>query len=255
MLTFEHQQCSLGGSKLMKKALMATAAVAVVLPLAACGSTKQSLAQLGSSTAAAASASGTSSSMAPSTALSSTTTSSWTADSSPSTNASGLPDLALPSDVNLQFNLPRTSDSTQAAALQGLAMVEKAMYKATETGAVSGPLLDDFDINDAKLQIGHFLASQKQAGTTVTGTNVYYDWKFTQEDPGQKAAQITYCEDQNKFIGKNRSTGRLVPQQTGLAQIYSFKVTMVVDIHDGRWKAGYYTWTAGDKACQAAEGH
>jgi hypothetical protein len=89
----------------------------------------------------------------------------------------------------------------------------------------------------------------------VTGTHVYYDWKFTEEDPSHKAAQITFCEDQNKFFAKGRTTGQQVPQTPGLAQILSFKVTMVVDIHDGRWKAGYYTWMAGDKACQAAEGH
>lgn len=230
------------------KLLMVTAAVATVLPMTACGGGSQPEAKLTNTTAS------TASSATAATTASQPSTSPTVASTSAPTPI-GLPDLTLPADVILQFNLPKTTDPTQDAALQGLVLVEKAKYKATEIGTDSGPLVDDFDINDANQQVSHYLAHKQGNNTTVIGTNVYYDWKFTQEDPNHKAAQITFCEDQNKFFAKDRTTGRQVPQDSGLAQILSFKVTMVVDIHDGRWKAGYYTWSSGDKACQAAEGH
>jgi hypothetical protein len=235
----------------MKKALMVTAVAGVVFPLAACGGSKQPAAQLGSPATGVTSTSASSST--PSAASSSTATPSLTSASSSATGTSGLPDLTLPSDVTLQFNLPKTTDSTQAAGLQGLVLAEQAKYKATETGTVTGPLVNDFFINDANQQIDTYLVHKQGNDTTVTGTNVYYDWKFPQEIPN-KGVQITYCEDQNKFLAKDRKTGQSIPQESGLGQILGLKVNMVVDT-DGRWKAGTYTWTAGDKTCQAAEGH
>jgi hypothetical protein len=163
-------------------------------------------------------------------------------------------DLTLPSDVTLQFNLPSPGDPAKDAALQALTMVETAKYKATETGLASGPIVDDFAVQAARESIKTYLLFKQGKGETVTGTNVYYDWKFGQATPDNKAFQITYCEDQNKFPPKNRATGKAVPQQSGLAQFLSLKVNMIVDT-DGRWKAAYYTWKSGDVTCQAAEGH
>lgn len=234
------------------KVLM-VAAVAVVLPVAACGSS-QPAAKInagpgGGSTAA--SVSPTTSTM--STAPTASTTSAAPTSSSTAT-AGGLPDLTLPPDVILQFNLPKTGDSAKDGALQGLVQEEEAQFKATELGVSSGPIVDDFDIQDANNSIKSLLILQQHKNETVTGTNIYYNWKFPEVDPGEKSMQITFCEDENKFLSKSRATGQPLPQQSGLAQIYSFKVDMLID-HDGRWKAAYYTWKEGDTGCRAAEGH
>jgi len=237
------------------KMLMTAVAVAVVLPVTACGGGSQPPAKLSngaSSTGASAATTSAIASPTPATASSSTS-----ASTAPSTSAAagGLPDLTLPSDVTLQFNLPKTGDPAKDAALQGLVQAEEAKYKATETGLINGPLVDDFYIVDGPRMVEQYLVRKQQAGTTVTGTNVYYDWTFTGGSADHTAYQITYCEDQNKLLGKNRATGQAVPQSSGLAQILSFKVNMIVDKKDGRWKAGYYDWKSGDVTCQAAEGH
>ena len=150
--------------------------------------------------------------------------------------------------------MPKTGKAAVDAALQGLVQVEQAQFKATELGVTTGPIVDDFYIQDAGFSVRQFLSYMQGKGETVTGTNVYYNWKFPEVDPGGKSIQITYCEDQNKLFAKNRTTGQTVPQQSGQAQFYSYKVDMLVDKKDGRWKAAYYAWKEGDAACQAAEG-
>ena len=232
--------------------LMAATAVAFVLPMAACTSS-QPAAKLPSFTASTGT-SGTPTTSASSTPITAASSASPTAASSSSaTAAGGLPDLTLPSDVTLQFNLPKTGDPAKDAALQGLVQAEEAKYKATEMGVTDGPIVTDFFIVDAPRMVAQYLVRKQQAGTTVTGTNVYYDWNFTESAADHKGFQITYCEDQNKFFGKNRATGQTLPQPSGLAQILSLKVNMITD-KDGRWKAGYYDWKTGDVTCQAAEG-
>ncbi|WP_194897039.1 hypothetical protein [Catenulispora pinisilvae] len=230
------------------------AVAAVILPVAACGSS-QPAAKItpgpgGDTTTASASPTTSATSTVP---TASTSSAAPTSNSSPAA-AGGLPDLTLPPDVTLQFNLPKTGDAAKDGALQGLVQEEEAQFKATELGVSSGPIVDDFDIQDANNSIKALLILQQRKGETVTGTNIYYDWKFPEVDPSEKSMQITFCEDENKFLSKSRTTGQSLPQQTGLAQIYSFKVDMLLD-HDGRWKASYYTWKAGDAECQAAEGH
>lgn len=232
---------------------MVAVAAAVAMTATACGSS-QPAAKIpsgsgGTSGASSASAAATSSA---SSAASSTPSTAPSTAGSPTLPA-GI-DLSLPSDVTLQFNLPTTGDPAKDAALQALTWVETAKYKATETGLAAGPIVDDFAIQDARESIKSYLLFKQGKGETVTGTNVYYNWKFAQAAAGDKAFQITYCEDQNKFPPKNRATGKAVPQQSGLAQFLSLKVNMIVDT-DGRWKAAYYTWKSGDVTCQAAEGH
>lgn len=226
------------------------AAAAVAMTATACGSS-QPAAKLPSGSGGTSGASSAAS-------VAATSSASSAASSTPSTaGTSTLPagiDLSLPSDVTLQFNLPTTGDPAKDAALQALTRVETAKYKATETGLAGGPIVDDFAIQDARESIKSYLLFKQGKGETVTGTNVYYNWKFAQATAGNKAFQITYCEDQNKFPPKNRATGQAVPQQSGLAQFLSLKVNMIIDT-DGRWKAAYYTWKSGDVTCQAAEGH
>lgn len=242
-----------------KNVLLAAAAIAVALPVAGCGSS-QPAAKIGAGSGGGVTSPPVSSAPATSATGAPTSTTGHSASATPSTGSSSsavsddLPDLTLPSDVILKFNLPKTGDPAKDAALQGLGQVEKAKFKATEHGATSGPIVDDFDIRDANNSMKSFLIFMHGKGVTVTGTNVYYDWKFPEVDPGKKSMQITFCEDENKFFAKYRTTGKTVPQQAGLAQILSFKVDMLLD-NDHRWKATYYTWKAGDTECQAAEGH
>lgn len=231
--------------------LMTAVVASAVLAMAACGSS-QKPANLTSAGGATSTATTSAAASTPSTAASSSATPTAAGSSSPAAN--GLPDLTLPADVTLQFNMPKTGDAAKDAALAGLAQAETAKYKATELGVSGGPVVDDFFIGNGNNGVKQYLVRKVSSGQTVTGTNVYYDWKFTQSNPDNKGFQITYCEDQNKFFGKSRTSGQQVPQPAGLAQILSLKVDMIVD-KDGRWKAGFYSWTTGDVTCQAAEGH
>lgn len=236
------------------KMLMTAVAAAVVLPMAACSGGSQPPAKLSSGASSTGALAATTSAIASPTPA--TASSSTSASTAPSTSAAvgGLPDLTLPSDVTLQFNLPKTGDPGKDAALQGLIQAEEAKYKATELGADNGPIVNDFYIVDGPRMVEQYLALKVGDDTTVTGTNVYYNWKFTQATADHKGYQVTYCEDQNKFFDKKRATGQVLPQQSGLAQILGLTVTMVLD-KDGRWKAGSYDWKSGDATCHAAEGH
>lgn len=228
------------------------AVAAFVLPMAACGSSQPAAKLPSSGTSTGTSGTPTTASASPTPTTAASSASPTAASSSSATAAGGLPDLTLPSDVTLQFNLPKTGDPAKDAALQGLAQAEKAVYKATELGVNAGPLLDDFFVGQGPMMVGQYMSLKKDNGTTVTGTTVYYNWKFT-GSTDHNAYQITYCQDQNKFFDKNRATGQTVPQQSGLGQLISYKVDMVLD-KDGRWKDGYYFWKSGDTACQV-DGH
>lgn len=232
---------------ILMTAVLATAAMA----MAACGSSQKpaTITSAGGTSAATSPAAATST---PSTAASSTVAPTTASSSPPAAN--GLPDLTMPADVTFQFNMPTTGDAAKDAALKGLAQAETAKYKATELGTSDGPIVDDFFILDAGRTVRQYLVRKVNDSTTVTGTDFYYNWKFGQATPDNKGFQITYCEDQNKFFAKSRTTGQQLSQPSGLAQILSRTVNMVLD-KDGRWKAGLYNWKTGDATCQAAEGH
>jgi uncharacterized protein YceK len=178
-------------------------------------------------------------------------TSSATPSTSAAASADAPPvDLTLPPDVKLVFDIKPTGNAVEDKILQDFANTSRAQYKAVFDNQPRGLLPHLYTADAGLVSMVDYVLSKQKSGTVVTGTKRYYKVKVSERNA--LAARVTYCEDETRFFGKVRTTGkvlRTVPNPKDYALV---KVTVRRNAKTGIWQQIAYLPTKGARQCMSA---
>ncbi|UOB10983.1 hypothetical protein MQE23_18725 [Streptomyces sp. HP-A2021] len=147
---------------------------------------------------------------------------------SPSASASavaGRPDVSLPSDLEVEFDITKPSDTRHAAALDGAENYILALNHGITAQDPEDPAYKFYSLGNAT----KYAQSQIQAWVdddwTATGTDSYYQGK-TDDVGTSKGVLVTMCRDQGKFYGKNVKTKKIRYTKPSLNDFQEFRLLM-----------------------------
>ncbi|MFH9003631.1 hypothetical protein ACH4E5_10365 [Streptomyces afghaniensis] len=147
---------------------------------------------------------------------------------SPSASASavaGRPDVSLPSDLEVEFDITKPSDTRHAAALDSAENYILALSHGITAQDPEDPAYKFYSLGNAT----KYAKSQIQAWVdddwTATGTDSYYQGK-TDDVGTSKGVLVTMCRDQGKFYGKNVKTKKIRYTKPSLSDFQEFRLLM-----------------------------
>ncbi|MFF7310320.1 hypothetical protein [Streptomyces sp. NPDC008137] len=139
--------------------------------------------------------------------------------------ASGRPDVSLPSDLKVEFDITKPSDTRHAAALDSAEKYILALNHGITAQDPDDPAYQFYSLGNAT----KYAKSQIQAWVgddwTATGTDSYYQGRT--DDVGKSdGVLVTMCRDQGKFYGKNVETKKIRYTKQSLNDFQEFRLLM-----------------------------
>ncbi|WP_329471906.1 hypothetical protein OIE75_21985 [Streptomyces sp. NBC_01723] len=135
------------------------------------------------------------------------------------------PDVSLPSDLKVDFDLAQPSEDSHAAALDNAKNYILALNHGITAQAPEDPAYRFYSLGNA----AKYARTQIQAWVddewTATGTDSYY--KSRTDDVGESGGVlVTMCRDQSKFFGKNVKTEKVKHTEPSLNDYQEFRLLM-----------------------------
>ncbi|SMQ18161.1 hypothetical protein SAMN06272771_4601 [Streptomyces sp. Ag82_O1-12] len=139
--------------------------------------------------------------------------------------ASGRPDVSLPSDLKVEFDITKPSDTRHAAALDNAQNYILALNHGITAQNPDDPAYRFYALGSAT----KYAKSQIQAWVdddwTATGSDSYYRGRT--DDVGTSGGVlVTMCRDQSKFYGKNVKTKKIRYTKQSLNDFQEFRLLM-----------------------------
>ena len=138
---------------------------------------------------------------------------------------SGRPDVSLPSDLKVEFDVTKPSDSRHAAALDSAKSYILALDHGITAQDPEDPAYKFYSLGSAT----KYAKSQIQAWVdddwTATGSESYYRGR-TDDVGTSKGVLVTMCRDQSKFYGKNVKTKKIRYTKESLNDFQEFRLLM-----------------------------
>ncbi|MGI5427837.1 hypothetical protein [Streptomyces sp. CA-179760] len=138
---------------------------------------------------------------------------------------SGQPDVGLPSDLKVEFDIPKPSDARHATALDSAEKYILALNHGITAQDPEDPAYRFYSLGNA----AKYAKSQIQAwvddGWTATGTDSYYQGR-TDDVGTSDGVLVTMCRDQGKFYGKNVETKKIRYTKESLTDFQEFRLLM-----------------------------
>lgn len=145
---------------------------------------------------------------------------------SPSASAaSGRPDVSLPSDLEVQFDITKPSDTRHAAALDSAENYILALNHGIAAQDAEDPAYKFYSLGNATKYAKSQIQAWVDDGWTATGTDSYYQGK-TDDVGTSKGVLVTMCRDQGKFYGKNVKTKKIRYTKPSLDDFQEFRLLM-----------------------------
>ena len=135
------------------------------------------------------------------------------------------PDVSLPSDLKVDFDLAQPSEDGHAAALDNAKNYILALNHGITAQDPEDPAYSFYSLGNA----AKYARTQIQAWVddkwTATGTDSYY--KSRTDDVGDSGGVlVTMCRDQSKFFGKNVETEKVKHTEPSLNDYQEFRLLM-----------------------------
>ncbi|MFF9125796.1 hypothetical protein ACF09J_21235 [Streptomyces sp. NPDC014889] len=151
-----------------------------------------------------------------------------TATATPTVSASsgsGQPDMNLPSDLQVQFDVTRSSDTRHAAALDSAKNYILALNHGITAQDPDDPAYQFYSLGNATKYARNQIQAWVKDEWTATGTDSYY--KARTDDVGtSRGVLVTMCRDQSKFYGKNVKTQKIRYTKESLDSYQEFRLFM-----------------------------
>ncbi|MBU6531928.1 hypothetical protein ACFUIW_24055 [Streptomyces sp. NPDC057245] len=153
-----------------------------------------------------------------------------TGASSPSASesASGAddrPDLSLPTDLKVEFDVSQPSEDRHAAALDNAKNYILALNHGITAQDPDDPAYQFYSLGNAT----RYARTQIQAWVddkwTATGTDSYYKSR-TDDVSDSGGVLVTMCRDQSEFFGKNVDTEKVKHTEPSLDDYQEFRLLM-----------------------------
>ncbi|MEU3891000.1 hypothetical protein [Streptomyces sp. NPDC029041] len=138
---------------------------------------------------------------------------------------SSRPDVSLPSDLEVEFDITKPSDARHAAALESAQNYILALDHGITAQDPDDPAYRFYSLGSAT----KYAKSQIQAWVdddwTATGSDSYYRGR-TDDVGTSKGVLVTMCRDQSKFYGKNVKTKKIRYTKESLNDFQQFRLLM-----------------------------
>jgi hypothetical protein len=159
------------------------------------------------------------------------------------------PSTALPKDLTMTFDWPRTGDATKDAVLRDGEQYVRALKRASAEGDIKDPAYLFYSRDDALSYAHDQIKANIDGGWAPTGHDHYYAAKVDVVNSG--SATLSFCRDQSKVFSKNVKTGKVV---RGTPNADSFILYNLLLVHDsasnGVWQSSRITVIEGAKQCR-----
>ncbi|NUP20479.1 MAG: hypothetical protein HOZ81_31235 [Streptomyces sp.] len=151
-----------------------------------------------------------------------------TGSNSPSASAaadSDRPDVSLPSDLKVDFDMTDPSDTKHAAALDNAKNYILALNHGITAQDPKDPAYQFYSLGNATKYARTQIQAWVDDEWTATGTDSYY--RAQTDDVGSSGGVlVTMCRDQSKFYGKNVKTQKIKYTDPSLNDYQEFRLLM-----------------------------
>ncbi|MFB7328182.1 hypothetical protein [Streptomyces sp. NPDC056190] len=138
---------------------------------------------------------------------------------------SGQPDLSLPSDVHVEFDVTQPSDARHAAALSSAKNYILALKHGITAQDPKDPAYQLYSLGNATKYAQKQIQAWVDGEWTATGTDSYYKAR-TDNVGGSRGVLVTMCRDQSKSYGKNVKTNKIKYTKASLDDYQEFRLLM-----------------------------
>ncbi|MFI1098587.1 hypothetical protein [Streptomyces sp. NPDC020917] len=173
-----------------------------------------------------------------------------TASASPTaSDAVKRPSTALPKDLTMAFDWPKTGDATKDAVLSDGEQYIRALKRASAMDDLKDPAYQFYSRDDALSYAHDQIKANIDGGYAPTGQDHYYDAKVNVVRAG--SATLSFCRDQSKVFSKVVKTGKVLRSAPNADSFILYNVLLVKDDHsNGVWQSSQITVVEGAKQCQ-----
>ncbi|MFJ1650450.1 hypothetical protein ACIOC2_03350 [Streptomyces sp. NPDC088337] len=145
--------------------------------------------------------------------------------SAPSAADTQRPDMSLPSDLQVQFDVTRPSDTRHAAALDSAKNYILALNHGITAQDPDDPAYQFYSLGNATKYARGQIQGWVEDDWTATGTDSYYEVR-TDDVASSLGVLVRMCRDQSKFYGKNVKTQKIRYTKESLDSYQEFRLLM-----------------------------
>ncbi|MFF8940761.1 hypothetical protein ACF1A5_00515 [Streptomyces sp. NPDC014864] len=140
-------------------------------------------------------------------------------------SGSGRPDVSLPRDLRVTFDVTQPSDADHAAALENAKNYVLALNHGITAQDPEDPAYQFYSLGNATKYAKKQIQAWVNDEWTATGTDSYY--RARTDDVGSTGGVlVTMCRDQSKFYGKNVKTKKVKYTEPSLDDYQQFRLLM-----------------------------
>lgn len=178
-----------------------------------------------------------------------TTTASVSPSSTAASDAVKRPSTALPSDLKMVFDWPKTGDATKDAVLNDGEQYIRALKRASARNDLKDPAYQFYSRNAALTYAHNQIQANIDGGYAPTGDDHYYDAKVGVVNSG--SASLSFCRDQSKVYSKVVKTGEVIRSAPNADSYILYNLLLVHDkVSNGVWQASQITVIEGASQCR-----
>lgn len=159
------------------------------------------------------------------------------------------PSTALPKDLTMTFDWPKTGDTTKDAVLSDGEQYIRALKRASAEDDLKDPAYQFYSRDDALSYAHDQIKANIDAGYAPTGHDHYYDAKVNVVRTG--SATLGFCRDQSEVFSKEVTTGKVLRSTPNADSFLQYNVLLVRDgSSNGVWQSSRITVIEGAKQCR-----
>jgi hypothetical protein len=160
------------------------------------------------------------------------------------------PSTALPKDLTMAFDWPKTGDPTKDAVLEDGEQYIRALKRASALDDLKDAAYQFYSRDDALSYAHDQIKENVDAGLAPTGHDHYYDPKVKIVRSG--TATLSFCRDQSQVFSKKVSTGQVNRTTPDDNSYLLYNLLLVKDAAShGIWQSSQITVIGKATQCKA----
>jgi hypothetical protein len=157
------------------------------------------------------------------------------------------PSTALPKDLTMVFDWPKTGNATKDAVLNDAEQYVRGYNRAAAAHNLKDPAYQFYSRDDALTYARDQIKVTSDNGWAPTGYDRYYSAAVS--NVSADSATLSFCEDQTKTYSKVVKTGKVLLTSPSSEDFAQFNLLLFKDTTDGVWQSSKITVVVGASKC------
>lgn len=145
------------------------------------------------------------------------------------------PSTALPKDLTMVFDWPKTGDTTKDAVLNDGEQYIRGYTRAAAAHNLKDPAYQFYSRDDAFTYARGQITENIKSDLAPTGIDSYYSATVGNVKNG--SATLSFCEDQSKNYSKEVKTGKVLVTKPSITDYFQYNLLLFKDQSNGIWEA------------------